>query len=168
MSIEIRCENCGRKLKAPNDAAGKRSKCPSCGHEVYIPTPEDQIDELPLAPEDEEEVAREKRLQEERRRLDRQMARERDDAPSGAGPRAGGSPAGTGQSVESQVLGYLRAMRDADLGRAEQIIERIRPRRAEAIRILDKLTSDQIPPDEMQDVPPGVYQGFLKSLRSQL
>jgi len=29
--IKIRCGNCGRSLKAPDEAAGQRGRCPGCG-----------------------------------------------------------------------------------------------------------------------------------------
>ena len=39
---------------------------------------------------------------------------------------------------------------------------------AEARKVLDQLAADQIPPAPMARVPPAVYQGFLKNLRSRL
>lgn len=39
MSITVNCQECGRKLKAPDSAAGKRAKCPSCGATVVIEQP---------------------------------------------------------------------------------------------------------------------------------
>lgn len=37
MSISVKCESCGKTLKAPDSAAGKKAKCPSCGEVVRIP-----------------------------------------------------------------------------------------------------------------------------------
>lgn len=37
MAISVKCRSCGKKLKAPESAAGKRAKCPSCGKAVKIP-----------------------------------------------------------------------------------------------------------------------------------
>ena len=37
MSIPVACPSCGKGLKAPDSAAGKRAKCPACGHAVTIP-----------------------------------------------------------------------------------------------------------------------------------
>jgi predicted RNA-binding Zn-ribbon protein involved in translation (DUF1610 family) len=39
MPISFECHQCGRKLKAPDAAAGKASKCPSCGAKVVCPQP---------------------------------------------------------------------------------------------------------------------------------
>lgn len=37
MPISCECPSCGKRLKAPDSAAGKRAKCPQCGNPVEIP-----------------------------------------------------------------------------------------------------------------------------------
>jgi hypothetical protein len=37
MPITVQCEKCGKRLKAPDAAAGKRVKCPGCGGPVSVP-----------------------------------------------------------------------------------------------------------------------------------
>lgn len=37
MPIEFSCGTCGKKLRAPDTAAGKRVKCPGCGGPVPVP-----------------------------------------------------------------------------------------------------------------------------------
>lgn len=39
MPISFQCPQCGKKLKAPDNAAGKSSKCPGCGGTVTCPEP---------------------------------------------------------------------------------------------------------------------------------
>jgi predicted RNA-binding Zn-ribbon protein involved in translation (DUF1610 family) len=39
MSISFQCPQCGKKLKAPDEAAGKSSTCPGCGGTVTCPEP---------------------------------------------------------------------------------------------------------------------------------
>jgi predicted RNA-binding Zn-ribbon protein involved in translation (DUF1610 family) len=39
MPISFQCPQCGKKLKAPDEAAGKSSKCPGCGGAVTCPEP---------------------------------------------------------------------------------------------------------------------------------
>ena len=171
MKIELRCEKCGHRIRAPREAAGKQAKCPNCQSDVYIPTPEEEIEELPLAPEDSAEREREEQLQAERRRLEHALAHE-DDAPtethpSLARPSKGPVPPGR-TTVKGVVLTYLAAMRDSDLERAEEALRLLATHKAKAMEMIDQLVTDQIPPAEMANVPPGVYQGFLKSLRSKL
>jgi DNA-directed RNA polymerase subunit M/transcription elongation factor TFIIS len=35
--ISCQCPSCGKRLKAPDSAAGKKAKCPQCGSSVPIP-----------------------------------------------------------------------------------------------------------------------------------
>ncbi len=37
MSISVKCQECGKALKAPDALAGKKAKCPQCGTAVPIP-----------------------------------------------------------------------------------------------------------------------------------
>jgi predicted RNA-binding Zn-ribbon protein involved in translation (DUF1610 family) len=39
MPISFSCPQCGKKLKAPDNAVGKSSKCPGCGGTVTCPEP---------------------------------------------------------------------------------------------------------------------------------
>lgn len=180
--IELTCEGCGKTIRAPREAAGRQAKCPACGHAIYIPSPEDEVGELPLAPEDAEDLRREAALLEERRRLDRILARE-DRAPAeGAtgNARSGsrGEPVGgrgpahaalsAAQEAEQAVLEYLVALRDSNLEQADRAIAVLRHYRGEARQVVERLAADQIPPPAMARVPVGVYQGFLKNLRAQL
>ncbi len=41
MSISFQCPRCGKKLKAPDSAAGRSSSCPGCGGTVTCPEPDD-------------------------------------------------------------------------------------------------------------------------------
>lgn len=37
--IDFQCLNCARKILAPEKTAGRKAKCPKCGHAVTVPTP---------------------------------------------------------------------------------------------------------------------------------
>ena len=41
MPISVQCE-CGRRLQARDEYAGRRTKCPDCGREIVIPKPMDE------------------------------------------------------------------------------------------------------------------------------
>ena len=62
MGISFHCEYCGKKIQAPDTAAGKKGKCPACHNQIFVPAAETADDELKLAPINESEVEREKRL----------------------------------------------------------------------------------------------------------
>lgn len=185
-SIKLRCEHCGAGISAPREMAGKMSKCPSCGNTLYVPTPENEIEELPLTPEDDSDVRREQQLQEERRRLDKMIAGEERPPAEGAdktrggsaehkpGSQAGpahaadGSAAGGTTRAQQALMRYLKALRDSDFDTAERALATLKMQPRTALELIDRLISDQLPPVELSDVPPGVYQGFLKTLRSKL
>lgn len=44
MSISTECPECGKRLKAPDTAAGRKAKCPQCGTAVRIPQSADGDD----------------------------------------------------------------------------------------------------------------------------
>src|SRR6185295_7265693 len=53
--IQVKCPACGKGLKAPDAAAGKKAKCPACGGMMQVPALKPQLeDDLGLAnfPED--------------------------------------------------------------------------------------------------------------------
>ena len=37
--IHVQCPSCGVKLKSPDSAAGKKTKCPKCGTPITVPEP---------------------------------------------------------------------------------------------------------------------------------
>ena len=45
MPLRVAC-SCGKKLQAPDSAAGKRAKCPSCGNTLQLPPLESLLEEI--------------------------------------------------------------------------------------------------------------------------
>lgn len=37
MPIKVKCSGCGVSLSTPDASAGKRAKCPQCGHAIQVP-----------------------------------------------------------------------------------------------------------------------------------
>lgn len=170
VDIELTCEKCGKLVQAPREAAGRRGKCPYCQASVYIPTPQSELQELPLAAEDGRDLELERALQDERRRIERLWQKETSPEPVGhAGRTSPGSPSGLSRSgIEDAVQTYLRAMRDSNLGMADEALARLVRQPFEVRQVVQRLISDQIPPPALAGVPPAVYQGFLKNLLAQL
>ncbi|PQO47532.1 hypothetical protein [Blastopirellula marina] len=50
MPIEFLCTACPKKLRVPDDSAGKKVRCPSCGHLQVIPSPGGGPSMPPAAP----------------------------------------------------------------------------------------------------------------------
>lgn len=51
MPIQFKCNQCGRKLQAPDSAAGRRAKCPDCGTVMTIPGDVYDAEEVAVAEE---------------------------------------------------------------------------------------------------------------------
>jgi hypothetical protein len=136
---------------------------------MYIPSPPEELEELPLAPEDSELLAREARLEEERHRLDRILRRDRE-APGETTPKrqTSAEPRAASSGISDAVIEYLRALSRSDLAAADQVLPLLQRQKSDVLALLDRLAADQMPPPALGKVPPGVYHGFLKHLRSQL
>jgi len=165
MSIKFHCEHCGKKIDAPDTAGGKRGKCPACHNKIYVPQM-DADDELKLAPVDETEEERQKRLLNETFQLTQHILQEKGAAEGGgpAGPAAG---AGDDEVTEAIVL-YLRQMADGDLDNARQTVETIAAHRREAKGILEQMATSDPAAAALQDIPPQVLSGLIRNLRTRI
>jgi hypothetical protein len=174
MVIEFRCHHCNNMVRAPDDAGGRMGRCPYCQNQVYIATPADQLEELDLAPVDEQERAQQRALERETEEL---MERIREDKPApgdaDVGRQDGGAPAGADagarrSTVEELVITYLAAMKNANLSGAEQVVSRLSGSADEAKNAAERIAADPLPPPELADVPPNVMRGFIKQLLARL
>jgi hypothetical protein len=172
MAIEFHCEHCGKLVRAGDEHAGKRGKCPGCHQNVYIPTPDDQLDPLQVAPLDDADESRQKQLLDESRDLAQDLMRDREAPPESAADTAP-SPAPLGDArlakaaMEESLVQYVQSMAKGDLSRAEQLAAEIRSDMTVAEEIMQRLTLDEIPPDELADIPRPVLVAFFKQLREK-
>jgi hypothetical protein len=175
MAIEFHCEHCGRMVRAPDDAAGKRGRCPSCHQTVYIPTPSDQIEPLELEPMDEKAEREREKLLRETYELETRILSDREappenvragqhKTPEGAMPPP--APGAADVDVKSLVIDYAVAMAEGRLSDAEEYAEQIRPHMKRAEDVMQQLTVDEIMPERLQDIPRPVLVGFFKQLRA--
>ena len=49
MTISVTCGQCAKSFKAPDSAAGRKAKCPSCGNPIAIPETEPAAEAAPAA-----------------------------------------------------------------------------------------------------------------------
>lgn len=165
MSIKFHCEHCGKKIDAPDATGGKRGKCPACHNIVYVPQI-DTDDELKLAPIDETETERQKRLLAETSLLTQNILQEKN-APDTATASVDG-PDGDEAEVTNAIVRYLRQMADGDLDDAQITAETIAAYRRQAKNILDQMvTSNPLVP-ELPDVPSQVLSGLIRNLRTRI
>lgn len=165
MSIKFHCEHCGKRIDAPDAAGGKRGKCPACHNRVYVPELEAE-EELKLAPIDETEEGRQKRLRAEALQLNQNILEDTvvPDAP--ASTDAG--PSVDEDELTDIVVRYLRQMADGDLDGAQRTAQTIAAHRREAIDILGRMAADEPPHAELQDIPAQVLSGLIRNLRTRI
>jgi len=161
MSIKFSCEHCHREVNAPDQAAGKRGKCPYCGQSSYIPAPVSDEDVLDLAPIDEDEERKRKAeiealrqaehdLIAEQRGSDEPPLEQRDDVQS--------------DDLHHFVVNYCLDMFAGKLDRARMHADKLRtfgPAGRQAIR---DFQSGKVTEDALADIPKPVLLGFLKEL----
>jgi len=182
MPVEFHCEHCGKHVKAPSEAAGRKGKCPHCQAVCYIPSPPEEIEELPLAPLDDAEELQRKRALEETARLQHALLHDRA-TPSDSGPASGrGAAAGARQQgrpdanslgmpiaeVQQLVAAFVSAMSEGQLDRAERVAGRLQGERDQVIAIVERINSTGDPSIGLPNLPRPVLLGFLKQLRARM
>ena len=184
MSIELHCSKCGKLIRAPDHAGGKHGKCPYCKESVYVPMTHDDGDEIGLAPIDKEEQRRAEELRRESTKYIAAVGHEvgppqsaGSGAPSGSTDEASGAGApprpgddlAPGEIVDfaADVQAFIAAMRDSKLDEAEQVTERLRQAGKRARDYVQGMLLDEVPP-AIEDVPPPLVQGFVKTLLNRL
>ncbi len=168
MAIEFHCDHCGKLVRAPDDAGGKRGRCPACHQSVYIPTPPEQLEPLDLAPVDETEEQQRARLLRETFELERRVYQDSDIPPeSAAAPPPAGSPAPPVLDVETLVIEYAQAMAAGKLEEAEQLAADIRRNMDRANDVIQRLMTDEILPEPLAEIPRPVLVGFFKQLKAK-
>ncbi len=166
MTITFHCEHCGKKIEAQDSAGGKWGKCPACHNKLYVPKP-DSDEEIKLAPIDESDEERKKRLIAETRKLTQDILQERetpDGAPVGPVPEFQEDK----QQLMKNIVAYLRNMADGELDQAEVYAKLIIPFKEKAIKVLDEIAVSEIPEPELADIPQQVLSGLIRNLRTRM
>ncbi len=170
--IQITCENCNHVIKAPRKAAGRRGKCPHCHNSVYVPTPADELEEIPLSSSDDEALARADRLEKEALDVAAAIRREKDEAPPEAvqssEPPAAAKPRPPVTDITRSICRYLQALQVSELERAEGIADELKGSARQAKSKIQQMMVDAMRPEEVRGIPDGLYQGFLRKLLEQL
>lgn len=166
MAITFHCNHCGKKVEAQDSAAGKWAKCPACHNKIYVPDLEAD-EELKLAPVDETEEEKKKRLMAETYQLTQDILQEREIPESAAGL---GRPAPeiSDKELTKNIIVYLRQMADGDLDDAQKTADSIAPYGRQAIKILDEIALSEMPEPELADIPQQVLSGLIRNLRTRI
>lgn len=173
MSIELHCPKCQKLIRAPDNAGGRRGKCPYCKNSVYIPMPSDEDEEIGLAPIDTEEERKAEELRRESIRFVSAVDHATDTRSlADAEPTTEQDPPALAVSADMvdvavEVETYLLAMRDSKLDEAEAAAKRMSGVGPRAREHVERLLADQ-GSSSFEDIPPPVVKGFLKSLLNRL
>jgi len=164
MAISFHCESCKKKIKAPEGSGGKYGTCPYCNHRCYIPLPRPKDeDELKLTPVDEGYLARHDELMAETHNLTENILQQKR-VP--AAPRAGAET--DERELTKDIIVYFRQMADGELDEAQKTADRIVPYRGQVVKILEQITTSEVPEPELADISPQVLSGLIKNLRTRM
>jgi len=180
MTITFNCEHCGKRIEAQDNARGKWGKCPVCHNKLYVPK-SDSDEEIKLAPIDESEEEKRKRLIAETHKLTQDILQEKE-VPAGPAEAAENQGEIPDELVEyaapifemgekeltKNITLYLRQMADGELDHAQRIAVEIAPYGHHAIEILDRIALSEIPEPELADIPQQVLSGLIRNLRTQI
>jgi len=169
MSISFHCEYCNKKIEAPDDAGGKWGKCPSCHKRLYVPSTETG-EELKLAPIDETEEQKKKRLMAETFHLTQDILQERNVPEENSEPPAQEQMAFhvNDDELMQTIITYLRRMADGQLDEAQGSEELITSCGDRAVKALDEIALSEIPDPQLADIPPQVLAGLIRNLRAKI
>ena len=164
MSITIKCDGCQKEIKAPDAAAGKRGKCPYCGHSCYIPVPVSEDDLLPLAPDDEEEERkREQELRAQARELLAEMGGT--SGPSVDEKEPHHVPA---EELYHFVVNYCMDMASGKLERAETHVARLKRHGYTGLQAVEDFLTGRAEEEAMKIIPKPVLTAYLNQLTQKL
>jgi hypothetical protein len=166
MAIIFHCDHCGKKIEAPDSAGGKWGKCPACHNKLYVPSSEVD-EELKLAPIDESEEERKRRLMAEAHKLTQDILQERD-VPNE--PAEVAKPVfGMGErELTKNIIMYLRQMADDELHEAQRTVGLIARHGPQAVKILERMALSEIPEPELTDIPRQVLSALIRTLRTEI
>lgn len=166
MSIELHCPECRKLIRAPDEAGGKRGKCPYCKITVYIPMPPDDSEEIRIAPLDDDDARKAEELRRESIRFATAVDHVTDTGPDDDASSVGGAP-GEVVDIADQVERFVRAMHESKLDAAESAATELKKNTSRARDHIEGLLVAEAPA-HFEDLPRPLLLGFLKMLLGRL
>lgn len=163
MAVEFHCQNCKKKIKAPDEACGKWGKCPHCNMKCYIPMPQSDAEEIKLAPIDQQEEIHYHRMMRQSYNITENLLHETAE-PEEPGNRTHADE----KQLRQMIIKYLRYMADGQLDAAGYTAEQITMYRTQTRKILKSMTAVEISEKELKNVPPKLLGGFIRNLLTRL
>ena len=166
MAIIFHCEHCGKRMESPDNAGGKRSRCPACHNKLYVPAL-DSDEELKLAPIDTDDDTKQKEMMYETCKLTQEILLEREVPDGSVGPAAP-APEISDKELTINMIAYLRQMADGELDEAQRTADLVAPYGSQAVKILDRIALSEMPEPELANVPQQVLSGLIRNLRMRI
>lgn len=151
-------------------------KCPYCKQQCYVPSPRDEIEEIPLAPIDHDQQRKEEQLAWEDAKLRERLLEETEvpgERPAASGADGPEIPRELGDesselTVEEMIQLYILHMVRGRLGEAESVARRIAARGPKVLDVIDDAATVDLVHPELADVPTNVIAGFFRRLRKHV
>jgi hypothetical protein len=172
MAVIFHCYYCGKKIEAPDGAGGKWGKCPACHNKLYVPD-FSAGEELKLAPIDESDEAKQKKLMDETYKLSEDILLEKE-IPAESDESAESAEVMvlpfeiSDEQLKKNIVNYLRQMAQGRLEEAETSAGLITPCGQRAVEILDRIALAEIPEPGLADIPQQVLSGLIRELRGKI
>jgi DNA-directed RNA polymerase subunit RPC12/RpoP len=175
MAITFHCQHCGKKIEAPDGSGGRWGRCPACNGKVYVPSLDEDVDDLRLAPLDEADEQKRRPMLAETFALTSQILQEKTvPIPDDQTPTQPDDslvmplPRMSDTELQEEIIGYLRMMADGDLEKAQLSSDIIVAHGRQAIAVLDRIALSQIPDKRLAAIPPHVMSALIRDLRTKI
>jgi len=166
MPITFHCEHCGNKITAKDESAGKWGHCPACHNKIYVPNLNVEIDDLKLAPIDEDSEAKRKQLLAETHKITLDILSIKDELKTSYA--AAQTTPIEDNVLEERIILYLKRTGEGKLDQAQKIEQQIAPYGKQAINIIDQLSGRDTPPSELAGIPKAVLTRIMRNLRTKI
>jgi hypothetical protein len=167
VTIKFHCESCGNLVQAPDDAGGKRGKCPHCQRSNFIPAPEGE-EPLELAPLDEEEERR-RRLEVERlMKAERSLLAETSQVEDTPRLSQKDRAEVTNDDLHHLVVNYCLDMFNGQFARAGEHAAKLSEYGAPGRAAVNDFITGKLLEPALDRIPLRVLQGYLNDLNKSL
>lgn len=167
MSISLTCEECGKKIKAPDDAGGKYGSCPKCNTKCYIPLPLNEgEEELRLAPIDDDSEMNHNEMMKQTHSLTENILYETAAENDGVDDNHDGSV--SEKELLKYIVIWIRKMVAGQLEQADDTALKLRQHSTATKDLIKRMQRAGSPEPELADIVPRLLTGMLKQLYAQL
>lgn len=165
MTIRFHCEACHKTVEAPDSAAGRRGKCPYCGHSGYIASSVREEDLIPLKPIDEQGTDDAAADSEQIKHLEKELLHEMSGEPSLPLDQKEDL---TSEDLHHLVVNYCLDMFHGNCERAERVVDQLKQFKFTAVQAVNDFRSGKADEPVMKAIPPKLRKGFLEALSQKL